>query len=103
MRLAKDFQGYIVLRQPSAEICQEIILLLDSRRGITLAIEQSREPIEMGGQSTCAEVIGRHRRTVIQFSHRPSPHRVGKSTLRDDSRIMPSAQRPALIEIFVIV
>ena len=50
MRLRKNCQGNIVFRQPSAEVCQEFILLPNSRRGITLATEQCREPIKMGGQ-----------------------------------------------------
>ena len=57
----------------------------------------------MGGQSTQIEIIGRHRRAVVQISHRSSPHRVGKSTLRDDSRIMPSPQRLTVTQTFVIV
>ena len=103
MRLRKNCQGNIVFRQPSAEVCQEFILLPNSRRGITLATEQCREPIKMGGQSTQIEIIGRHRRAVVQISHRSSPHRVGKSTLRDDSRIMPSPQRLTVTQTFVIV
>src|SRR5271166_779600 len=88
--------------KPSTQLCHEFAFVVHRLRRISLAAETCRKCIDVGRQRANAGQLDRRHRATVGVDHHLSPLSRGKSSVAEDSRIMPSRQRSTSIQAFQI-